>query len=184
MKVSKKNQESIHSRFTKNILISSLGIAVLLFFLAQPFNYFCRISGLCSPIYLKQIISSEKGDRIINIEFSAKIADDLKNHLQFYPNKSFININSGENFQTEYFAKNISKNDFILTNQFHIEPKWVDGYLERFACICFETKFLKIGEEINLSASFRIDFDIENDPRFKKLKKISIFYEPSINHKN
>ena len=112
------------------------------------------------------------------INFSAQIDDDLNKIIEFYPDKSSIEVQNGKNITTNYIAKNISKHNIIIANEFIYNPPEIEKYLEMVKCLCFQNQPINAGEEVKMPVNFRINPDIEKDELLQNLKEITLSYKP------
>ena len=163
-------------KFIKNTLYVIIGGLLIIFLLIQPYNLICRINKICKPITISSFLIHKNGKQTMIINFSAQINKDLSGIIEFYPEKSNIEVLNGKNISINYVAKNISENNIVIANKFSYNPPEAKKYLEMVQCLCFQQQALKAGEQVLMPVNFRINPDIEKS--LENLKEITLSYEP------
>lgn len=167
------------------ILLRLAIIVAAIFFITQPYNWFCQITGKCQPFFFSYYIPKKLGRTI----YLAVNAITYKENLFFSASKP-VKIGSnaeGENeenkFSTNqkieviYTLKNNSKKLMQLQPRLLVQPEYAEKYLIRYECPCSRKYKLKAGEEIEMKMRFEIDSNIEKDEKFKQKELITINYK-------
>lgn len=171
-------------KFLKNTIYVILSILLISFILIQPYNLFCRIKHSCDPITLSSIAPHKIGEKSLTISFLATTPDGLKNIVEFQPKTLRAEIINGQAIGNYYSVKNLTNNKIIVSAKISVEPKEVDQYLEKIECLCMQSQPLNKKESAVMPARFRINPEIEKDPKFKDLKEIKINYEVELIEKS
>jgi cytochrome c oxidase assembly protein subunit 11 len=111
------------------------------------------------------------------INFTAKVDDNLKNVIEFIPEKSMVDVQNGKIFSNNFIAKNLTNKNIVITNRFTVQPEEIGIYLERIECLCFKNQPIDSAKEVNMPVSFRINLEVEKDKNFENIKEITINYQ-------
>ncbi len=164
-------------KFIKNTIYIVLAILLISFLLVQPYNLICRIKHSCHPITFKSLLLHKSGIEKIVINFASEISSDLKNIIEFKPEKSAFEAVNGKIIHNNFIVKNLTDKNITITSHFKVEPEEIGKYLERIQCLCFQNQPVNSNQQVSMPVSFRINPDIEKDQNFKDLKEILISYE-------
>jgi cytochrome c oxidase assembly protein subunit 11 len=151
----------MQDKFLKTLIYILLGSALTIFLLIQPFNIYCKITKKCYPITLSSFKILKKGEREIKINFSAKIPDNLKQTLDFYPSQKTVTKFSNEHINNSYFVKNLSNKTLTIKTHYKATPSEANQYLNRIECLCFQSQTLKPNEEVLMPIKFQIKKSID-----------------------
>ncbi len=144
--------------------------AILVGFLAiQPFNYVCRISGLCNPIIISYYFAKKPGNLSFDVIFEAKnLSSNLKASSLTRSDLIYIN----QNFEAKYEIRNSQNYDVKIRPKRYIFPVEAKKYIKFYECLCgYEYKIKKKSSK-EVSVKFYIDPKIEEDEFFKNNPKI------------
>jgi cytochrome c oxidase assembly protein subunit 11 len=164
-------------KFLKSLIYTLLASLLIIFFLIQPYNIYCRISKNCNPVMISALLPHKSGKEKMTINFSAEIPDNLKNIVEFYPQKNSKKIINGKNIINSYVVKNLSNHEITIRASYRILPKEADKYLDRIECLCFQNQVLAPKESAKMPINFVISSEIEKDKSVKKLNKIEVSYK-------
>jgi cytochrome c oxidase assembly protein subunit 11 len=167
----------ISNKFFKTLIYILLGILLIIFFMIQPYNIYCRVSKKCHPVIISSLLWHKSGKEKLQINFTATTPEHLKNIVEFSPNEQQKEIINGKNITNFYQVKNLSNQEITIRAHYNLNPAEADKYLDRIECLCFQTQILKAKEEVNMPLNFRIKSEIENDSELKNLQKITVNYE-------
>ncbi len=164
-------------KFLKNTIYVVVGILLTMFLLIQPYNLFCKIKQTCKPIILSSFSLHKNGQQKMKIQFTSEIFDDLKNIIEFKPDKSTVEVRNGKIISNNFITQNLTDKNIIITSHFKVEPEEMGKYLERIECLCFQNQPLNSNQKVLMPVSFRINADVEKDQNLKSLKTITISYQ-------
>lgn len=170
------SSNEIQQKFIRSTAYIVIGILLLIFLLVQPYNIFCRIKTTCQPITLSSLPFHKNGKREMTFSFISNIPDDLKQAVEFYPQKADMKVLNGKNIINSYLVKNLTTENIVVAAHFDIKPEGIEKYLERIECICFQNQSLSGGKNAAMPLNFRIDPRIENDAAFRDVKEIAVSY--------
>lgn len=161
----------------KSLVYIVVVILIIILFLSQTYNFFCRISDVCKPISWSSLMIHKIGTREINYKFIAKIPDQLKDKVEF--NQSFDSKKAlnGEEIKNFYYIKNLTMDTIVVKPRYNLSIKEADTYLEKVQCLCTQEKILKPGEKTELPIIFRMSAQIEEDKLLKNIKELEVIYE-------
>jgi cytochrome c oxidase assembly protein subunit 11 len=166
----------MQNRFIKSLIYVLLGITLCIFLLTQPFNVYCRLTKKCYPITLSSFSIIKKGQKEITINFESKVDNEIKNIVEFYPNKKSLTKFSNEYITNSYIVKNLGEEEINIRAKYKATPLEADQYLNRIECLCFQSEYLEAGEEIKMPIRFQIKDEIDDST----INDINISYEIEI----
>ena len=126
----------------------------------------------CYPIGFSSISLQKKGEKIMNLNFSANINEKDNKILEFYPEKQQISAFSNEFVRNSYIVKNLSDEVINVKTNYKAKPEEADQYLDKIECLCFQSQTLKPNEEVKMPIKFQIKSEIDK----KDIKEIEINY--------
>lgn len=146
------------------IIIRLAIFCVVIFFLVQPFNWYCQITQSCRPFFFSYYMPKTKGIMPINIKFEVT---NFQKNLDFRSDISELTTVTNQKNLVTYYAKNNSKKLIRFRPKLIVEPEFAEKYLKRYECLCFREYRLKPGEEIEMRMEFEIERRMESDNRGK-----------------
>ena len=112
-------------------------------------------------------------NRWITVEFDGVVNSKLP--WTFHPNTRSMKVQVGKQYETSYFAKNIS-NAVVVGNAVpSVEPARGSGYFNKTECFCFTEQKLAAGETKDMPVRFIVDPALPAD--VKTLTLSYVFYQ-------
>jgi cytochrome c oxidase assembly protein Cox11 len=159
-------------------------IFAVIFFLVQPYNWFCQITQKCSPFFFSYLIPSFEGKNPIEIELIAK---NYNREIEFTALQPHITTVSNRIVTATYKIKNVSGR-FV---RFRIKlipegPVAANEYTTIYQCLCNKEYKLVKGEEKILEMKLKLNSDLDkalfenknfDQKYYKKAETIKISYE-------
>ena len=164
-------------RFIKSLVYVVTITLVIILFLSQTYNFFCRVSDVCKPVLWSSLMIHKIGTKEINYKFIAKISDQLKNKVEFNQNFDSKKALNGEEIKNFYYIKNLTPDTIVVRSKYDLSVKEADIYLQKIQCLCAQEQILKPGEKTELPIIFRMSSEIEEDKLLKNIKELEITYE-------
>lgn len=112
-------------------------------------------------------------DRWVTVEFDGVVNSKLP--WSFRPNTRSMKVQVGKQYETSYFAKNIS-NAVVVGNAVpSVSPARGSGYFNKTECFCFTEQKLAAGESKDMPVRFIVDPSLPAD--VKTLTLSYVFYQ-------
>ena len=147
------------------LLRLSIRIAIVftvIFFAAQPYNWFCQITQSCKPFYFSQLVPKKKG----NVPFTiAMEVTNYRKNIELTVLQSEVKTVSNQVNKVDYRVKNLTNRVQYLQPILHIEPKDFKEYIEFYNCICNSRYKIKPRQTLNLRMEFLLNKDIEYEEK-------------------
>jgi cytochrome c oxidase assembly protein Cox11 len=135
---------------------------VVIFFAAQPYNWFCQITQSCKPFYFSKLIPKKKGN--IPITITTGITN-YRQDIELTVLQSQFKTVSNQVNKVDYRVKNLTNRVKYLRPILHIEPEDSKKYIEFSNCICNSRYKIKPGQTLDLQMEFLLNKDIDYDKK-------------------
>lgn len=146
----------------KKTVIITIFVAILMFgfsFALVPlYRIVCKVTGLNGGVNVAEVNSTFTdgiAKRAVTIQFVATNNQNLP--WTFYPKKNSLKVNSEEQAEMIFYAKNNSKHTMTVQAIPSFAPQMAARYFHKIECFCFRQQTLKTGEEKAMPVIFRID---------------------------
>lgn len=149
---------------------------VIILFLSQTYNFFCRVSDVCKPVLWSPLLMHKIGKKEINYKFIVQISDQLKDKVDFNQNFDSKKALNGEEIRNFYYIKNLTENVITIRPAYELSVKEADAYLQKIECLCMQEKTLQPGQKAELPVRFRMSPEIEYDKSLKHIQELEITY--------
>ena len=133
-------------------------VFVVIFFAAQPYNWFCQITQSCKPFYFSQLIPKKKG--YVPIKITMEVTNYRKD-IELKVLQSEVKTVSNQTNRVDYRVKNLTNRVQYLRPILHIEPEHFKKYIKFYNCICNNRYKIKPRQTLNLQMEFLLNEDID-----------------------
>jgi len=144
------------------LLIRIAIVFAVIFFAAQPYNWFCQITQSCKPFYFSQLIPKKKGNVPVTITMEVT---DYRKDIELTVLQSEVKTVSNKVNKVDYRVKNLTNRVQYLRPILHIEPEDFKKYIEFYNCICNNRYKIKPHQTLNLQMEFSLNGDIEYEEK-------------------
>ncbi|KAA3639716.1 MAG: cytochrome c oxidase assembly protein [Proteobacteria bacterium] len=160
-----------------NTLKALLAIAVLMvgfgFVLVPLYDVVCDITGLNGKTGVTTTAEVEKNqqavdsNRTVTVQFDGNVKSDLP--WAFHPTEFSMEVQLGQLYHTEYYAKNTAAVEIIGQAVPSVAPARASKYFNKTECFCFTEQLLKAGEEMQMPLTFIISRDLPENVKLVTL---------------
>ena len=137
-------------------------VFVVIFFAAQPYNWFCQITQSCRPFYFSQLIPKKKGNVPVIIKMEVT---DYRRDIELTVLQSEVKTVSNKVNKVDYRVKNLTNRVQYLRPILHIEPEDFKKYIEFYNCICNNRYKIKPNQTLNLQMEFLLNENIDDEEK-------------------
>ncbi len=135
-------------------ILLKLALAVLfVYFLIQPYNWYCSSLGDCKTISLSRFIQRKAGR---SVELKLEITN-YRSDVTFTTQEPVVTVITNEINNITYKLKNSSRQKVTIRPEMFLEPENAKDFLETFKCLCSRSITIKPQEEVELNFEFLID---------------------------
>ena len=131
---------------------------VIIFFLVQPYNWFCQLSNQCKPFYFSYYMPKREGKSELRLVFEIL---NYRENVNFFADKTELTTVPNRKNIINFTIKNLGKRFVIIRPKMTIEPAEIEKYIKSYQCLCSHTYKLKPGQEITVPMEFEISKEIE-----------------------
>ncbi len=129
------------------------------------YNIFCDLTGLNGKtgVISAAEVSHQQPDasRLIRVEFMAVLNENMK--MDFSPRESYMQVNPGGRYQTEYFAHNLRDRTVVGQAVPSVSPGRASKHFSKIECFCFSQQTFAPGEKREMPVIFTVDPDLPHD---------------------
>lgn len=167
-------------RRTVMILVALIVAMASLSAAAVPlYRLFCQATGYGGTPKTQSVatgISSPSvlAGRPFTIHFDHNISSRLP--WNFYPERRFIQIHSGEENTIHYYATNRSPEENTGMAMFNVTPMAAAKYFHKIECFCFNEQTLGGGQTAKMPVIFTVDPAIDDDSQLSNVDAITLSY--------
>jgi cytochrome c oxidase assembly protein Cox11 len=137
-------------------------VFVVIFFAAQPYNWFCQITQSCKSFYFSQLIPKKKGNVPVTITMEVT---DYRKDIELTVLQSEVKTVNNQVNKVDYRVKNLTNRVQYLRPILHIEPEDFKKYIEFYNCICNNRYKIKPRQTLNLQMEFLLNEDIDYEEK-------------------
>jgi len=144
---------------------------VVIFFLIQPYNWFCQLSGSCKPFYFSYYLPKREGKVQLRLFFETL---SYRENIEFFSDQTELTTVANRKNLVTYTLRNNSKKFIVIRPKMTIEPAVVEKYIKSYQCLCFQKYKLKPGQEVTVQMEFEIDKKIDTDQFEERVREEKI----------
>jgi len=137
-------------------------VFVVIFFAAQPYNWFCQITQSCKPFYFSQLIPKRKGNMPITIKMEVT---NYREDIELTVLQSEVKTVTNQVNKVDYRVKNLTNRVQYLRPILHIEPEDFKKNIEFYNCICNNRYKIKPSQTLNLQMEFLLNENIDYEEK-------------------
>lgn len=135
-------------------------VCAAIFFLIQPFNWYCHLTRHCQPLYLTYHFPKKEGTETLKAFVSAK---SKFRDIDFYADKYEIETVSNRKNIVKFTLRNNSKRLHYVFPKMKITPEKASEYIIKYESPGFQAYRLKPKETLIVNFEFEISDKIESD---------------------
>ncbi len=171
-----KNKDN--NRIVKQLVIMALGMFAFGFALIPLYDIFCEVTGFRTQNERDEITQAMQIDkeRLITVEFIANNSQD--GAWEFRPVVSKIQVNPGQIYNVNYYAKNLVNSKVVGTATPDVKPVEMNKHFKKLECFCFTQQEFDAHEAREMPVQFVIDPNVP-----KHIERMTLSYTFFANEK-
>ena len=172
------NKEKDTNRIVKQLVLMAVGMFAFGFALIPLYDIFCEVTGFRTQNERDTITQNMQIDkeRLITVEF---IANNNQNSTwEFRPVISKIQVNPGQIYTVNYFAKNLVNTSVVGTATPDVKPVEMNKHFKKLECFCFTQQEFAGNEGREMPVQFVIDPNVP-----KHIERMTLSYTFFANEK-
>ncbi|MBT4879406.1 MAG: cytochrome c oxidase assembly protein [Alphaproteobacteria bacterium] len=138
------------------------------------YRIFCQKTGYGGTTQVAPTLPDVITNRLVTVRFNADVNRDLP--WEFKPLQKEVTVRAGEQGFALYRAKNKTDKAIYGMSTYNVTPDKAGVYFNKVECFCFIEQKLEAHQEVDMPVLFFIDPEIENDPKMKDVKSITLSY--------
>lgn len=150
---------SAHSAGTFKLVAIAIGAFAFTFSLVPLYRIACeKVFGIRLDDSAATGVpagAAANGARTVTVQFDGGVNSKLP--WDFGPNRQTMRVRVGEQYETNYFARNTSDRAIVGSAVPSVAPARASGYFAKTECFCFTAQTLAAGEGRDLPVRFIID---------------------------
>jgi cytochrome c oxidase assembly protein Cox11 len=135
-------------------------VCAAIFFLIQPFNWYCQLTRSCQPFYVTYHFPKKEGTQNLKTTITAqsKFRD-----VDFYSDQYEVNTVTNRKNIVKLTLKNNSKKIHYVFPKMTISPPQAVDYIVKYECPCLQTYRLKPKETLIVNFEYEINEKIDSE---------------------
>lgn len=135
------------------ILLKPALALLFVYFLIQPYNWYCMSFGDCKTISLERYLLRTPGK---SVDLKLEITN-YRRDVTFTTSESIVKVRSNEINIITYKLKNLSREKIKVRPEMFFEPEGAKNFFKIFKCLCSRTISIKPQEEVEVNFEFFVD---------------------------
>ena len=140
----------------------------VIFFLVQPFNWYCQLTQKCQPFYLTYYFPKKEGTQTITAFISGQ---SRFRDIDFVSDRYAVETVANRKNIVKFTLKNNSKKITYVFPKMTVNPPSAKDYIINYECPCFQSFRLKPKEVLIVNYEFEFNDKIENDEEIRRIEE-------------
>ncbi len=146
-------------------------VCAAIFFLIQPFNWYCQLTRHCQPFYLTYHFPKKEGTETLKVFVAAR---SKFRDVDFFADKYEIETVSNHKNIVKFTLRNNSKKLHYVFPKMKITPEKANEYIVKYECPSLQAFRLKPKETLIVNFEFEINDKIESDESGDRLNEEAV----------
>jgi cytochrome c oxidase assembly protein subunit 11 len=159
-------------RLTRSLLIMTAGSFAFGWALIPLYDVFCKVAGIGNAEAKSGAVQAHEAvdlSREVTVEFVADPAS--VGSYEFRPETASLHVHPGKLYDTQFFAKNLTRSPSVAQAVPSISPGVAAQYFHKTQCFCFSPQHFGVGEGRDMPVRFIVDPSLPNN-----IDKITLAY--------
>jgi cytochrome c oxidase assembly protein subunit 11 len=145
-------------RLTRSLLIMTAGSFAFGWALIPLYDVFCKVAGIGNAEAKSGAVQAHEAvdmSREVTVEFVADPAS--VGSFEFRPETASLRVHPGKLYDTQFFAKNLTRSPSVAQAVPSISPSVAAQYFHKTQCFCFSPQHFGVGEGRDMPVRFIVD---------------------------
>jgi cytochrome c oxidase assembly protein subunit 11 len=145
-------------RLIRSLLIMTAASFAFGWALIPLYDVFCKVAGISNAQAKEGAVDvreSVDASREVTVEFVADPAS--VGSFEFRPETASMRVHPGKLYDTQFFAKNLTRSPSVAQAVPSISPTVAAQYFHKTQCFCFSAQHFAVGEGRDMPVRFIVD---------------------------
>jgi cytochrome c oxidase assembly protein subunit 11 len=159
-------------RLTRSLLLMTAGSFAFGWALIPLYDVFCKVAGIGNAEAKSGAVQAHEAvdlNREVTVEFVADPAS--VGSFEFRPETASLRVHPGKLYDTQFFAKNLTRSPSVAQAVPSISPSVAARYFHKTQCFCFSPQHFGVGEGRDMPVRFIVDPNLPDN-----VDKITLAY--------